>query len=99
MGSGPLQRKKGARNVEAGTSGFADGKPSAPDSSDRVATGLPLRVPSSQPSPASSAAAKAMAGKEEVFQDASSIFVVLGASVSYIGASEVWMSANASRLL
>lgn len=83
MGNGPLAlRRKGARDVEPNTSGYPGSKPSGPDSGGRVVTGLPLRVPSSQPDPANTAAARPMAGKDDVFQDASNIFVVLGASVS-----------------
>lgn len=83
MGSGPLRKKPGAHEVEPSprTSGYPDSKPSGPDSS-RVVTGLPLREPSTQPPPDRSAAVKGMAGKDDVFQDASHIFVVLGASVS-----------------
>lgn len=84
MGGG-LTRKKGTQN-ESDTSGYSVNKRSGPDSS-RTVTGLPLRVPSAQPapaSPASTAATRPMAGKEDVFQDASNIFVVLGASVSGI---------------
>lgn len=80
MGSGPL-RKKAAQNAREDTSGYADSKSSGPDSRRVVAAGLPLRLPSSTEA-TNPAAAKQMAGEEDVFQDTSNIFVVFGASVS-----------------
>ena len=82
MGSGPSARRRAAAEDPANagdTSGHPVSKPSGPDSS-RVVTGLPLRV-ACKPA-AELPATKPMADKGEVFQDVSSIFVVLGASVS-----------------
>ena len=93
MGSGPLVRKKeGALSAQkqqqqgrgAATSGQAGSAAGGgPDYSRRVVTGLPLRQPQPQPSVSTAHATPSgkMAGKEDVFQETSNIFVVLGASV------------------
>ena len=81
MGSGTSSRRKGADGHGGGTSGKAGSKPSGPDPS-RVVTGLPLRTPQLTPAPQKQTQTAAMAGKDEVFEKASSIFVVLGASAS-----------------
>ncbi len=91
MGSGQSRRRgTGGPGPAAGgpddhvgaTSGHAAGSQaprssSSPDSS-RVVVGLPLRTPQLSPAPQKAA----MAGKDDVFEKASNIFVVLGASVS-----------------
>lgn len=83
MGSGPLARRKPAPDAHgAKLSGQAGSKPNGPEySRTRVVVGLPLRTKQTSPL-AVATKTGTMAGKDDVFQKTSNIFVVLGASVS-----------------
>lgn len=85
MGSGPIKRLSNKSDNSADTSGVTGSKPtsgSGPDSSRKI-IGLPLRAVSSSPAPEQRTKGKAkMAGKDDVFEKATNIFVVLGASVN-----------------
>lgn len=98
MGSGTSSRRRKAEGHGEDTSGQGGSKPSSGPDPSRVVTGLPLRTPKLTPDTQEQPPQeKAMASKDEVFQKASSIFVVLGASASHLACSSIMHFATISK--